>query len=350
MNIFFYLVAIVMGLVFFGLPLWNLARLKNRGHALWLLTPPVLFLCITAISGLLEYSEMVQWYKLMNDITFLWAIFSLMLFGVSIIVMIIHAVCKLSKHVTFWTIVVITSGYFIASIIGGQVIGVKDVYLESDKVNRTYNFVHLSDLHSGSTNKEHAQDVAEIIETLNPEFVVITGDIIDEFYAVTDDIQPLADLSMPVYVITGNHEYYLGPKALDILIEGTDIQLIDSQRVSYEDLDIIGVNELTTVDMTLNELEVDQDVYTILLDHQPKKQEAQRADERGIDLMLSGHTHKGQIWPMHYLIQLQFPYVGGLYAVDDMHLYVNEGTGTLGPRLRLGTVNEVTHIHITPST
>jgi predicted MPP superfamily phosphohydrolase len=349
MNIFFYLVAIVMGLVIFGLPLWNLARLQHRAHALWLITPPVLFLCIAAISGLLEYNEMVQWYKLMNQITFMWAISSLMLFGVSILVMIIHLVCRLSKRLTFWAIIVITSGYFIASVIGGQVIGVKDVYIESDTVNRAYHFVHLSDLHSGSTDKEHAQNVAEVIEELNPEFIVITGDVMDEFYAVTNDIQPLADLSMPVYVITGNHEYYIGPNALDTLIEGTDIQLIDSERIVYEDLNIIGVDELATVDMTLDELEIDQEAFTILLDHQPKTNEVNRAQERGVDLMLSGHTHKGQIWPMHHLIQLQFPYVGGLYTIDDMHLYVNEGTGTLGPKLRLGTVNEITHIHITPS-
>ena len=178
---------------------------------------------------------------------------------------------------------------------------------------------------------------------------MITGDFIDEFFVETVDIDPFNDLTMPIYLVTGNHEYYLEPGTIQKVIDGTNIQLIDSMKVVYEDLDIVGVDELQTVENTLGMVGgVDMNRYTILLDHQPLKDEAHKASESGVALMLSGHTHNGQIWPMGLLVKLRYMYVGGLYEIGNMFLYVNQGTGTLGPKMRLGTVNEITHIMLIP--
>ena len=72
---------------------------------------------------------------------------------------------------------------------------------------------------------------------------------------------------------------------------------------------------------------------TILLSHTPWQTE--KAAAAGVDLMLSAHTHGGQIWPLDYLIRLSYPLLEGQYEVDGMQIIVCRGTGTWGPRMRL---------------
>jgi predicted MPP superfamily phosphohydrolase len=77
----------------------------------------------------------------------------------------------------------------------------------------------------------------------------------------------------------------------------------------------------------------------VLLAHQPRiMAEAAKA---GVDLVLSGHTHGGQIWPFSYLVYLQQPYVRGLKTLERTRLYLSSGTGFWGPPMRLGTTAEI---------
>lgn len=78
---------------------------------------------------------------------------------------------------------------------------------------------------------------------------------------------------------------------------------------------------------------------TILLSHTPWL--AERAAEMGVGLMLSGHTHDGQIWPFGYLVRLQYRLVGGFYRVGPLQVLVSRGTGTWGPRMRLWRPSEI---------
>ena len=96
----------------------------------------------------------------------------------------------------------------------------------------------------------------------------------------------------------------------------------------------------------------------MLLYHRPLGWEA--AVEHGVDLMLSGHTHNGQIFPFNLLVKRQFRRISGLYSSKDSgkdgaagrpnaHLYVSPGTGTWGPLMRLGSLNEITCIDVKPA-
>jgi predicted MPP superfamily phosphohydrolase len=80
----------------------------------------------------------------------------------------------------------------------------------------------------------------------------------------------------------------------------------------------------------------------VLLAHQPVQ--ALQAENFGVELQLSGHTHGGQIWPFNYLVKLQQPVVAGLGRVGRTMVYVNSGTGYWGPPMRLGTTSEITEI------
>ena len=66
----------------------------------------------------------------------------------------------------------------------------------------------------------------------------------------------------------------------------------------------------------------------------------------GVDLMLCGHTHNGQIMPFNLLVRRFFPTICGLYNVGGLTLYVSPGSGTWGPVLRLGSRCEISMIHL----
>jgi predicted MPP superfamily phosphohydrolase len=80
---------------------------------------------------------------------------------------------------------------------------------------------------------------------------------------------------------------------------------------------------------------------TILLSHTPIRLPA---DLRGVNLVLSGHTHNGQIWPFNYLVKLRYPWVGGRYQAGGVTAIVCRGTGTWGPRMRLWRPSELVRI------
>lgn len=340
---------VIVSILFFGFPVWNLARLRGSKHVLWIITPIIIFISLFAFSNLLEERGAEFWYTIVKTAAYYWLIISMMLFAMSVIWMLVKWSFKIDGRKIFWLIIISTLLYGGIARVSGSLIVTKELNLPASNITRDYEFVHITDLHSGSTDREHAQRVVDRIQPLDPEFVVITGDFIDEFHVEPADIEPFNELTMPIYLITGNHEYYLESGKINDVIAETDIQLIDGMRIEYEELDIIGVNELATVDNTLNELGgVNPDRYTILLDHQPKTDESHRAESNGVRLMLSGHTHAGQVWPMSWLVQLQFKYISGLYEIGQMFLYVNQGTGTLGPPMRFGTANEVTSITLQP--
>lgn len=350
MNILSIIVFVVVTLVIFGLPFWNMMRLRNKKHFLWILVGPVLMLSSYFLANQLELRELTSWYIPIKAFSYYCLVIGMTFFGMSAVWALIGFTFKISKRVLFWIILVSTLLHVGVARIQGERVVIKDLVLPAENITRPYNFVHITDLHTGSTDVKHAQKVVNKIKPLKPEFMVITGDFIDEYHVEPSDIAPFKQLDFPIYLITGNHEYYLDPGTIESVIANTDIQLIDDMKIAYNELDIIGVNELETVANTLNIIGgIDESRYSILLDHQPKSDEAHHAADNGIQLMLSGHTHRGQIWPMGLLMRLRFEYIAGLYEIGDMFLYVNQGTGTLGPKMRFGTANEITLITLKPA-
>ena len=89
----------------------------------------------------------------------------------------------------------------------------------------------------------------------------------------------------------------------------------------------------------------DKSKFNLLMVHQPSVWEAVSGS---VDLMLSGHTHNGQIFPFYLFVRMQFKTVYGLFSAKGSDLYVSSGSGTWGPRMRLGTQNEIVKIDIRP--
>ena len=214
--------------------------------------------------------------------------------------------------------------------------------------------VQLSDLHVGPLLGARwvGQRLAEV-EALRPDLVLVTGDLVDQDGVLAQSLAPLfrnLRARLGVWGMLGNHEYYAGLDRSLRVFDASGITLLRDRAVEIvPGLVLAGVDDLSARrQFGLGDHPVDQALEhrpagaTIFLSHSPWSVE--RAAELGVGLMLSGHTHAGQIWPFTYVVKLMYPYVAGRYDVNGMTLVVSRGTGFWGPPMRLFRPGEITAI------
>jgi predicted MPP superfamily phosphohydrolase len=208
----------------------------------------------------------------------------------------------------------------------------------------------ISDLHVGATiRKPYVDKVVTKINALKSDLVVMTGDIGDgKVQQFLQDIAPLGNLQSKYgsFFVPGNHEYYWNVNewmtvmknlgVMNLLNEGKIIQHQNAQIL------IAGVPDpVARLEPKLDAPKVD---FNILLSHRPGI--AQKAADAGFHLQLSGHTHGGQFFPWTIVVRFVHKLSEGLHRVGNMWVYVNPGTGSWGPLLRLGTTPEITLLEL----
>lgn len=104
-----------------------------------------------------------------------------------------------------------------------------------------------------------------------------------------------------------------------------------------------AVNNLT-IKEELPKIPLSKDLPVVLMHHSPVGLEY--VARAGVDLMLSGHTHAGQIFPATLITPLLFPLNKGLHRQSNTYFFVSQGAGTYGPRMRLGSSNEINLIRL----
>ncbi len=221
-----------------------------------------------------------------------------------------------------------------------------------------FRIVQLSDLHVGLTiDRTFVQRVVDRANALDPDLIVLTGDFVDGSVAeIGDDVAPLGQLRARhgVYAITGNHEYYSGADAWVAHFESLGIYYLRNRRVAIGDaqhsFDLAGIEDRSArhyagPGANLAAALADRDPHRglVLLAHQPRQ--AREAATMGVPLVLSGHTHGGQIWPWHLLVMVQQGgLLAGRYQLGATTLYVNRGCGYVGPPVRIGAALEIAEI------
>jgi predicted MPP superfamily phosphohydrolase len=230
-------------------------------------------------------------------------------------------------------------------------LSVKHLTIRSPKLDRNYRIVQISDVHIGSRQKGFMLRIVNKINSLNPDYIVITGDLIDSSAVDIETLESIRALKAPTLFSIGNHERYADlPKVIDMAAQLGMItlrqQTFHSQELTFTGID--DADDVNQVACHLPNIAPDTSKFNVLLYHRPVGWES--AIEHGIDLMLSGHTHNGQIFPFNLLVKQQFPRISGLYVEGSSSLYVSSGTGTWGPLVRLGSLNEVTLFELIPET
>jgi hypothetical protein len=221
-----------------------------------------------------------------------------------------------------------------------------------------FSIVQLSDIHVGRTIKGgFVEELVKQTNDLSPDIVVITGDLVDlPIDIISKDLDPLSKINAPTYFILGNHEYFHDPEPVIDYVELLGIKPLLNDCITIgndqNSFNLIGLNDIAgeRFDMLRPDIKraykkADTNKPCIVLAHQPKFIE--RMGKHRCDLMLSGHTHGGQIFPFGFLVMLHQPYLAGLYQHNDkQQIFVSRGAGYWGPPLRILAPSEISRIVI----
>jgi predicted MPP superfamily phosphohydrolase len=242
-----------------------------------------------------------------------------------------------------WVLLGATALSALCGAINAQLIGTNTIQLSFRQLRDNLRVVQISDVHIGSRLPGLLRRIVKKTNALRPDYVMITGDLIDLPHISVDELHPLGEFEAPVYYVIGNHERYVDLDEIDARLRQLGLTVLRNAEVTTPQMQIIGIDDAddaAQVGMQLSRLSLDREALKILLYHRPTGLES--AAEYGIDLMLAGHTHAGQIMPFNLVVKRVFSHVRGLATHGPTTLYVSPGTGTWGPVMRLGSRSEIT--------
>lgn len=258
---------------------------------------------------------------------------------------------------------------FYGSFVEPQIIVIRKKQIKiSEQSESSLNLAVISDIHLGPYKGSFfAERVVNKIEELNPDAVLMVGDFVylQDDISNSDDFAPLKNLAdnYPVYAALGNHDYdlyasyavaddKLGRSVADTL-ENLGIEVLINEGEALSGLWIAGVDDYWTrrADIKKALAGRESDIPVILMSHNPDYVNELSENDRA-DLILSGHTHGGQIrlpliGPIGIIpTELGQSYDQGLFQINNRRLYITSGLGESGPRARLFNPPEITMLEV----
>lgn len=262
----------------------------------------------------------------------------------------------------FITVSIIVLILLIAGYLNASNPQIKELEINIDKSPPNLKSLHMvfaSDIHLGHIiGKKNLGRIIDRINTLDPDLVLFPGDLVDE------ELKPVIDKNLGeyfktlqpkfgIYAVPGNHEYIGGVEQAIKYLSKFGIRFLRDSVVDVNGLfyiagrdDISITNFYGIARKPLKELlgNVNPDLPVILMDHQPIA--LSEAAEANVDLQISGHTHHGQMWPLHAITNSVFKLSRGYRKINGSHFYVSSGAGTWGPRVRIGNRPEIVSVRI----
>ncbi|WP_342590156.1 metallophosphoesterase [Clostridium muellerianum] len=264
--------------------------------------------------------------------------------------------------ITGWIVFFIVS----ASLIYGRV-NAEDIKLNSYEVEiqkkseiSELKIALISDIHLNAINNyDHFNKVVDKINSINPDILCFSGDIFDGDYYAAESPEKIQKLLMSIqvkygiYACIGNHDAGKTYNQMIEFLEKSSVNVLYDNYINIDNKFVIAgrrdsspIGDQGEVRSQIPSLGVQyKDLPIIVLDHQPSNIRECNSD---IDLVLCGHTHRGQIFPINYITKAIFDVDYGYYKKDQNspHVIVSSGVGTWGPPFRIGTDNEVVSINI----
>ena len=265
---------------------------------------------------------------------------------------------KILKFLLF-AIVVIILVIAYSRYVGTSGLVTKEYKIETNKIDDSFDglkIVHFSDLHyKRIINRERLESVVEEINLINPDIVFFTGDLIDKDFDITD--QDKIDLTECLkminskygkYAVNGNHDYVRDENLLNEIYDGSDFILLNNNYdIIYGDGDdklfIGGLDNYSygksDIDKVMNYFVNNEYIsYNIILVHEPDYAD-NFINRYNIDLILSGHSHNGQV-NIPYIKKLFLPYGSkkyyeNYYEINNTLIYVSSGIGESRINFRL---------------
>jgi predicted MPP superfamily phosphohydrolase len=188
-----------------------------------------------------------------------------------------------------------------------------------------------------------------MINSLAPDIAFIGGDLFDgsSVPAILELVTPLAEIRSPlgIYFVLGNHEQFENSEPFINKLSSLGITILKNRMIEINGLQLVGIEysratKKEGLRTALAGMAIDKSKPSILLKHEPSDLDI--AEEAGISLQISGHTHKAQQWPLNYISEWTYKgYSYGLNPHGTMQVFTSSGTGTWGPPIRVGSDCEI---------
>ncbi|MBR3603590.1 MAG: metallophosphoesterase [Elusimicrobiaceae bacterium] len=298
------------------------------------------------------------WEKIAYYLAYTWAGLVFIFFFIILAFILLQALCALfhwqSKTFITYSSMATLSVVMVLSMLGG----IKPPVIKHVEISMPHapqmKIAVLSDAHLGvGVSVDRFKKALNKISQENPDAVFVLGDLFEYGPHRQQYAQALADLKTKygTFGVLGNHEYYVGLEKSLEFYKQANIHLLDNKiHLLPNGLEIIGVNDILTSRVQASQLEnllknSHPDRARVLLSHQPLLTHVAAAYQ--IPLMLSGHTHNGQIFPFNFFVKLRYKYIYGRYNLSDKsQLYVTSGMFYWGMPLRFLTTAEIPLLHI----
>jgi hypothetical protein len=217
----------------------------------------------------------------------------------------------------------------------------------------------VSDIHLSSIWRDgHLKKIVAEINGLEPDLVLLPGDIVDMDVSQSEEekmVVTLQAIHAPrgVFAVTGNHEYYSGAAKAIAYLSKAKVRVLQDEWVRIDEaLYLVGRKDRAAARMgeerkPLGEIMqgVDKNLPLILMDHQPFHLE--EAEQNGIDLQVSGHTHAGQLFPLTLINKRLYEQSWGYWRRGKTQYFISCGVATWGIPIRTGSISEIIQIRTT---
>ncbi len=217
-----------------------------------------------------------------------------------------------------------------------------------------YKLVLISDIHLGrELGYDYSRGLVKLINGQKPDLVLIAGDIMDErlqYIIEENSMEPLSHIESPlgVYGVFGNHDYLDRTDELNSMLMYNNVKiLMDTSVWVDKNIKVTGLHDyrVSKSILPLQNLSIDNNqYYSILMDHQPRRIDAAR--EAGYDMYLAGHTHTGQMFPNRFITKKMYKLDYGLEQFGDLTAIVSNGYGFWGPPVRTELKPEIVVINL----
>ena len=228
-------------------------------------------------------------------------------------------------------------------------------FVSGPETIKNFKIAQISDLHVGllHLNQKWLEKIVCEINFQKPDIVVITGDLAEgDFERVSKMLVPLKNLksNSGIFYITGNHEYihpgdwegYLQSLGITSLHNQNKVIEFNQQKILVAGIPDKMAPRFNSDIKSLPDVALKSDVqtiYKILLAHEPSSISDLKTES--CDLMLTGHTHGGQIFPFHFFVRLVQPMIKGFKKYDRALIFNHQGTGLWGPPMRWFSQSEI---------
>ncbi len=268
---------------------------------------------------------------------------SFFVFNFILIIYLIFQIHKLKLIILGCTILLFL---VLLSFYNAKKIKLKKIKILSPKIKRNYRFFFISDVHLGSNDITKLKRMVENLMKSNFDCLLIGGDLYDKKNYDLKNLRIFKRIKQPIFYVSGNHEYYMRDfKKKFKELKKYNVSVLDNKNIILKEINFIGLSDFQTdIDkIKIVHNSILEKKFNFVLSHKPS---IYSQIDKIIDFMISGHTHNGQVFPFNLIVKIKFKNIYGLYIKNNSQLYVSSGFGCWGPKMRLGSDNEIIEISL----